>query len=65
MYHMTVFDDDGRSLYDEPIDAKSDTAAKQKGLAWLEENDYVNNPYRIFHTSGRLIAFQSHKAKRP
>ena len=64
MNHMTVFDSDGKKLHDEPIEAKSDAEAKQKGMAWLEESDYLSRPYRIFHTSGRLIAFNSHRAKR-
>ena len=30
MYHMTVFDDDGKKLYDSPIEATSDEEAKEK-----------------------------------
>lgn len=63
MYHMTVFDDDGKKLLDEPIEAESDAEAKQKGMAFLEEQGHETRPYRIFHTTGRLIAFYSHKAK--
>lgn len=64
MYHMTVFDDNGKKLFDEPIEAASDEEAKQKGMALLEEQGHETRPYRIFHTTGRLIAFHSHKAKR-
>lgn len=64
MYHMTVYDGDGKKLYDEPIEAANDEEAKKKGISWLEENDNLDCPYRIFHTTGRLVAFHSHSAKR-
>lgn len=64
MYHMTVYDNEGNKRYDEPIEAVDDQEAKAKGLTWITENGYGDCPYRIFHTSGRLIAFQSHQAKR-
>lgn len=63
MFHMTVFDDDGKKLYDSPIEATSDEEAKEKGTAWLKEHRRQDAPYRIFHSSGRLIAFHSHKGK--
>lgn len=63
MYHMTVFDHDGKKVYDEPIEADNDKEAKTKGIAWLQENEQLDCPYRIFHTTGRLVAFHSHKAK--
>lgn len=63
MYHMTVFDADGKKVYDEPIEATNDAEAKAKGIAWLEEHEHLDHPYRIFHTTGRLVAFHSHQAK--
>ena len=53
MYHMTVFDDNGKKLFDEPIEAASDEEAKQKGMALLEEQGHETRPYRIFHTTGQ------------
>ncbi|MFC4075948.1 YhzD family protein [Salinithrix halophila] len=64
MYHMTVFDQTGSKLYDEPIEAVTDAEAKKKGLDVLEEKEYQAYPFRIFHSSGRLVEFQSHKAKK-
>ncbi|WP_231633361.1 YhzD family protein [Numidum massiliense] len=61
---MTVYDQDGTTLYDQPIEANSDKEAKEKGMAWLAESDREQCPYRIFHTTGRLVAFHSHQAKR-
>lgn len=65
VYHMTVFDDEGKKLVDQPLEASSDAEAREKGMAWLAEKEYLNHPYRIFHTSGRLVAFNSHKGKVP
>lgn len=61
---MTVFDDQGKLIHDEPVEATTDEEARAKGMAWLEENDRLDAPYRIFHTTGRLVAFHSHEAKR-
>ena len=63
MYHMTVFDNDGNKLVDQPLEAENDRDAREKGMAWLAEKGYLQYPYRIFHTSGRLVAFNSHKGK--
>ncbi|MEW9032429.1 MAG: YhzD family protein [Planifilum fimeticola] len=65
MYHVTVFDDEGKKLFDEPLQAENDVEAREKGLALLAEKEYQNHPYRIVHTSGRLVAFNSHKGKVP
>lgn len=64
MYHMTVFDADGNKVVDQSIAAESDKEAKTKGMKWLQDNERLDDPYRIFHTTGRLIAFHSHHAKR-
>ncbi|MDA8353862.1 MAG: YhzD family protein [Firmicutes bacterium] len=64
MYHLTVYDQDGSKLYDEPIEATDDSAAKEKGHAILRENDVQEHPFRIVHTSGRLVEFLSHKGKK-
>lgn len=63
MYHITVFDQEGSKLFDEPISATNDPEAKEKGHAILKEKEYQQYPYRIVHASGRLVEFQSHKGK--
>jgi hypothetical protein len=63
MYHLTVYDQDGNKLHDAPLEADHDLEARIKGMEWLKQHHYEEHPYRIFHTSGRLIAFQSHKGK--
>lgn len=63
MYHITVYDQDGKKLYDEPLQANNDQEAKEKGLSLLQEKEYLSLPYRILHTTGRLVLFNSHKGK--
>lgn len=63
MYHITVYDNDGKVLLDEPLQAEKDQEAKEKGLALLQEKGYLAYPYRIFHTAGRLVLFNSHQGK--
>jgi hypothetical protein len=63
MYHLTVYDPKGHKLLDQPIEAKDDETAKAKGQEQLREKNYQSYPYRIVHTSGRLVEFLSHKGK--
>ncbi|MBO2532722.1 YhzD-like protein [Planifilum fulgidum] len=65
MYHVTAYDNEGKKLLDEPLQAESDAEAREKGLSLLAEKEYLQLPYRIVHTSGRLVAFNSHKGKGP
>jgi hypothetical protein len=65
VYQMTVFDNEGNKLVDQSLEAENDVEAREKGLAWLAEKEYLNHPYRIVHSSGRLVAFNSHKGKVP
>ncbi|RAL26953.1 YhzD family protein [Thermoflavimicrobium daqui] len=60
MYHMTVFDLDGKVLYDEVLHANTDQEAKKVGYAWLSEHNHEDKPHRIFHTTGRLVSFKPH-----
>ncbi|MFD1396284.1 YhzD family protein [Kroppenstedtia eburnea] len=64
MYHLTVYDQEGNKLVDEAIEAKTDDEAQKKGHAILNEKEYRNHPFRIVHSAGRLVEFQSHKAKK-
>jgi hypothetical protein len=63
VYHMTVYDEKGEVLFDEALQAKTDDEAKREGYAWLTEHGHETKPHRIFHTSGRLVAFKSHQLK--
>lgn len=63
MYHITVYDNDGKSLLDEPLQAEKDEEAKEKGLSLLQEKGYLSYPYRLVHTTGRLVLFNSHQGK--
>ncbi|MDR6226693.1 YhzD family protein [Desmospora profundinema] len=63
MYHITVYDNEGKKLLDEPIKAADDQTAKAKGHELLQEKEYASYPFRILHTSGRLVEFLSHKGK--
>lgn len=64
MYHLSVYDQEGNKLYDEPIEAQTDHEAMEKGHAILREKEYKDHPYRIVHSAGRLVEFQSHKPKK-
>ncbi|QKG83813.1 hypothetical protein GXN76_04530 [Kroppenstedtia pulmonis] len=64
MYHMTVFDNEGKKLLDEAIEAGTDTEAKTKGKTLLTEKEWNHHPFRIVHVSGRLVDFQSQKGKK-
>ncbi|MCS1351741.1 YhzD family protein [Mechercharimyces sp. CAU 1602] len=64
MYHITVYDQDASTLHDEPLEAKTDDEAIQKGLKWLHEQNYLEKAYRIFHSSGYLVRFNAHKYKK-
>jgi hypothetical protein len=61
MYHMTVYDENGKVLLDEAIPAASDYEAKQIGYTWLEEQGHTEKPHRIFHKTGRLLSFKPHQ----
>ncbi|MBA4493381.1 hypothetical protein H1191_03545 [Paenactinomyces guangxiensis] len=61
MYHMTVYDENGTVLFDEPISAQTDEEAKKIGYAWLAEKGHETKPHRIFHTTGRLVSFKPHQ----
>lgn len=61
MYHMTVYDENGKTLFDEALQAKNDAEAKQVGYARLAELGQTDKPHRIFHTTGRLISFKPHQ----
>ncbi|SEN51413.1 YhzD family protein [Lihuaxuella thermophila] len=61
MYHMTVYDENGNKLYDEPISAQTDEEAKKIGYAWLAKHGHETKPHRIFHTTGRLVSFKPHQ----
>lgn len=63
MYHLTVYDNGGKKLLDQPLAAHDDDAAKTEGHHVLQEKKYSTYPYRIIHSSGRLVEFLSHKAK--
>lgn len=60
MYHFTVYDHAGKVLRDEPLSAAHDAEAKEKAMAWLEENGHGDKPHRLFHTTGRLVSFKPH-----
>jgi hypothetical protein len=64
MYHLTVYDQEGNKLVDEPIEAKSDDESKKKGHTILSEKEYQGYPFRIVHSAGRLVEFQSHQPKK-
>jgi hypothetical protein len=64
MYHITVYDNEGNKLLDEPLQAQTDHEAKAKGRQLLLDKEYQAYPFRIFHTSGRLVEFLSHKGKK-
>ncbi|SFI85441.1 YhzD family protein [Thermoflavimicrobium dichotomicum] len=61
MYHMTVYDEDGKVLFNDALSATSDEEAKKAGYAWLAEHGHENKPHRIFHTTGRLVSFKPHQ----
>jgi hypothetical protein len=61
MYHITVYDENGNVLLDEPISAQSDEEAKQSGFARIRELGHEGKPHRIFHTAGRLVSFLPHQ----
>lgn len=64
MYHLTVYDQEGIKLVDEPITAQTDDEAKQKGHTLLQEKKHQGHPFRIVHSAGRLVEFQSHQTKK-
>ncbi|WP_240511998.1 YhzD family protein [Paludifilum halophilum] len=64
MYHLTVYNHEGNKLYDEGIQADTDNEAKEKGHAFLGEKEATSYPFRLFHVTGRLVEFQSHKGKK-
>ncbi|PTM57818.1 YhzD family protein [Desmospora activa] len=63
MYHLTVYDNEGKKLLDQPLTARDENGAKAEGHQRLQEREYSTYPYRIIHSSGRLVEFLSHKAK--
>ncbi|TCS96867.1 YhzD family protein [Hazenella coriacea] len=61
MYHMTVYDENGKVLIDDALKAKNDAEAKQISYARLAELGHADKPHRIFQTTGRLVSFQPHQ----
>jgi hypothetical protein len=60
---MTVYDENGEVLFNQPLQAQTDEKAKKVGYAWLSENGHETKPHRIFHSTGRLISFKPHQYK--
>lgn len=56
-YIITVFEQNGEKLFEEPFQAENDKEAAETGKRRLEEENYQNKTHRCVSPDGRLVLF--------
>lgn len=59
VYKLTAYENKGKVIIDESVEAKNDEEAIQKGQAILNERDLLETTHRLASPTGQLILFHS------
>lgn len=56
-YTLTVFEKDGKKLFDDTFEASNDDDAKHVGKTILTENNYKEHTHRCVSPEAKLLLF--------
>ena len=59
IYKLTAYEQKGKVIMDDSLEAANDEEAKEKGLAILQEKDLLETTHRLASPTGKLILFHS------
>ena len=59
IYKLTAYEQKGKVIMDDSLEAANDEEAKEKGLAILQEKELLETTHRLASPTGKLILFHS------